>query len=52
MCAIREDVEALGQTKTEKQAALEETAERLEELLPISKDDIIAKVKKIYATEI
>lgn len=43
---IREDVEALGHTKTEKQAALEETAERLEELLPISKDDIIAKVKK------
>lgn len=43
---IREDVEALGYTKTEKQAALEETAERLEELLPISKDDIITKVKK------
>jgi penicillin-binding protein 2 len=44
---IREDVEALGYTKTEKQAALEETAERLEELLPISKDDIITKVKNL-----
>ncbi|GAK56039.1 MrdA protein [Candidatus Vecturithrix granuli] len=43
---IREDVEALGKTKAEKQAALEEMAARLEVLLPISKDDIIAKVKK------
>ena len=45
---IREDVEALGKTKEEKQAALEETALRLETLLPISKDEIIEKVKNSW----
>ena len=45
---IREDVEALGRTKEEKQAALEEAALRLETLLPISKDEIVEKVKNSW----